>query len=147
MVSTHGRRFTCYTVVGITGVVVNTVLLYLLVSRLGLNHLVAAAISTEVSVLTNFALNDAWTFRDTRAGSWWIVRAAQYNAVALGGMVISLAVLATLTMGLGLHYLVANLFAMAASTLSNYALNTRFTWAGSIQSGPAPQRLSVVADV
>lgn len=145
LVAAHGLRFIRYTVVGGSGVLVNTVLLYLLVSHLGLNHFVAAALASEVSVITNFILNDVWTFRNTRSGGSWLFRGAQYNAVALAGMAISLGVLAALTMGFGLHYLVANLIAIGAATLSNYALNTRFTWAGPVPSKTTPH-LTLVAD-
>lgn len=124
----HGRRLVQFGLVGISGVAVNTAVLYLLVQYGHLNHLIAAAISSEVSIVGNFSLNDRWTFRDSRANSSWLRRAGQYNAVAASGMVISLALLAALTLGLGIHYLLANLIALGAATLSNYALNLRFTW-------------------
>jgi hypothetical protein len=87
--------------------------------------------------LTNFALNDRWTFRDAATETSWLYRGAQYNTVALFGMVISVAVLALLTNGLGVHYLIANLFAIGAATVSNYLLNTHFTWT---LPGRSPER-------
>jgi putative flippase GtrA len=62
-------RFLKFAVVGIVGVVVNTVALYLLTTfvfgeRL---YLAAAAISLELSILNNFYLNEYWTFRDKTA--------------------------------------------------------------------------------
>lgn len=128
MVSRHGNRFVRYALVGGCGVLVNTGILYLLVTFAGLPHLLAAAISSEVSILTNFVLNEVWTFRDAREGSHPLRRAVQYNVVALGGMVITLGVLFALTTWLGMHYLIANLIAIGAATLSNYALNMKFTW-------------------
>lgn len=128
MLSRHGNRFVRYTLVGGSGVLVNTGILYLLVAVAGLPHLLAAAFSSEVSILTNFVLNEVWTFRDAREGSHPVRRAVQYNVVALGGMVITLAVLFMLTTWLGMHYLIANLIAIGAATLSNYALNMKFTW-------------------
>jgi dolichol-phosphate mannosyltransferase len=136
----HGRRLTQFGLVGILGVAVNTTVLFLLVQAGHLNHLVAAGISSEVSILGNFALNDRWTFRDVDCTTSWIRRVMQYNAVALSGMVISLLTLAALTLGLGMHYLLANLVAIGTATLSNYALNTRFTWAR------RPELLPVLAE-
>jgi dolichol-phosphate mannosyltransferase len=125
----HGRRFARFGVVGISGVLVNTGVLWALVSFFGVHHLIAAAISSEVSILTNFALNDHWTFGDHAAEISYLRRAAHYNAVALCGMVLSLGVLAALVDAFGLYYLLANLIAIGASTVSNYLLNMRFTWA------------------
>jgi dolichol-phosphate mannosyltransferase len=125
----HGRRFARFGMVGISGVLVNTGILWMLVTLFGMHHLVAAAISSEVSILTNFALNDHWTFGDHAAEISYLRRAAHYNAVALCGMVLSLGVLAALVDAFGLYYLLANLIAIGASTVSNYLLNMRFTWA------------------
>ena len=113
-------------------------LLYLLAGVGGLNHLVAAAIASEISILTNFGLNDRWTFSAARPTSSRLQRATQYNSVALGGMVISLSVLAALTMGFGMHYMIANVFAMGAATLSNYTLNSHITWASPVKGDLAP---------
>lgn len=137
--SSHGNRFVRYALVGGSGVLVNTGILYLLVTIAGLPHLVAAAFSSEVSILTNFVLNEVWTFRDARAGRHPVRRAVHYNVVALGGMVITLAVLFALTTWLGMHYLIANLIAIGAATLSNYALNMKFTWKVAPMPLPRPE--------
>jgi dolichol-phosphate mannosyltransferase len=136
LVANHGGRLVCYGLVGGSGVLVNMGMLYALVAGAGWNHIVAAGIASELSILTNFALNDRWTFSDRQPGTW-VNRVLQYNAVALGGMVISLTVLAALTGIGGLHYLLANLIAIAVATLSNYVLNMRFTW-GLTPDLPAP---------
>jgi len=125
---THGSRFTRFGVVGILGIGVNTALLYVLSQVVGLDHLLAAALATEVTILFNFALNDRWTFRDAPATLSWIRRAARYNAIALAGLGISLAVFAVLMGELGLYYLGANLVAVGAATVWNYTINARFTW-------------------
>jgi dolichol-phosphate mannosyltransferase len=140
LIEGHGLRLVRFGVVGVFGVLINSVVLFALVEAGHLNHLIAAAIASEVSILTNFAINDRWTFADARSGCAWPVRAAQYNAVAMSGSVISLCVLAVLTMVFGMYYLVANLMAIAAATLSNYMLNTRFTW------GKGAELVPVLAD-
>lgn len=124
----HVRRLSCYGVVGVTGVGVNMAVLYLLVQGAGLHHLVAAAIASEASILSNFLLNDRWTFRDVNSTLSWPRRLLHYNAITLGGTALSLGVLALLTDLLGIYYLLANLFAIGAATVANYVLNSRFTW-------------------
>ena len=124
----HAHRFVRFGVVGGIGAVLNMCVLYLLVQHGGWNHMVAAVIATELAILCNFALNDRWTFRDVTSCHSWTVRLCRYNAIAAGGALISLAMLAILTFGLGMHYLVANLVAIAAGTLWNYVVNSRLTW-------------------
>ena len=114
--------------VGGSGVLVNYAILYLLAGTWGLNYLAAAALATEGAILSNFTLNNLWTFRGARSGGSWARRGLRYNVFALGGLVISVAVLAALTYLLHMHYLVANIFAIGAATLWNYAANYRWTW-------------------
>jgi dolichol-phosphate mannosyltransferase len=116
-------------VVGGSGVLVNMTLLYLLAEGGGMNHVVAAALATEAAILWNFTLNDRWTFSDAETAVPWRWRVLRYNSVALFGLAISVCTLAGLTYWFGLHYLVANLFAIGAGTLWNYTGSCRFTWA------------------
>lgn len=114
-------------VVGASGVAVNTLVLWLL-ARVGSTPVLAAsAIATEVAVLTNFVLNDRWTFRDARHSSVF-GRLLRFNGVALGGMLITVGVLALLTNTTALPLLVANLVAVAGAMVWNYVVNSRWTW-------------------
>jgi putative flippase GtrA len=124
----HAPRFARFGVVGAIGAVVNMAILYLLVDHGGWNHMAAAVIATETAILSNFALNDRWTFRDASSPHNWVVRMFRYNAIAGGGALISLGMLALLTFGFGIHYLIANLIAIAAGTIWNYVVNSRLTW-------------------
>jgi dolichol-phosphate mannosyltransferase len=124
----HAPYLMRFGLVGASGVLVNTALLYLLAEVSGLNHLVAAVFATEAAILSNFALNDRWTFRSSNPGTSVVWRALRYNFIALGGLVISIAVLATLTHFLSFYYLFANLFAIGAATLWNYTANRSWNW-------------------
>ncbi|HEX5165135.1 MAG TPA: glycosyltransferase family 2 protein [Thermomicrobiales bacterium] len=128
LLARHGSRFLRFAAVGGAGVAVNSGLLYIFVSQAGLAPLIAAGVATEVSILSNFALNDAWTFRGVRGNVSRIASAARYNLNALGGFGLSLAVLAFLTQTTGIHYMLANLFAIGSATLWNYVANVRWTW-------------------
>ncbi len=127
-IAAHARCLVRFGLVGASGVVVNTALLYLLIEVGGLNHLVAALLATEAAILSNFALNDRWTFRDSKPAASVVRRAFRYNLIALGGLAISVAVLAVLTYFADFHYLFANLFAIGAATLWNYAASRSWNW-------------------
>lgn len=141
----HERRLLQFALVGTLGVLVNTTLLALLVEVGGLHPVVASALATEAAILGNFALNDRWTFRDAHplhaSARGWMRRAVHYHLVALGGLVVSVGVLAALTGGLRLHYLAANGCAVGAGFLWNYAGNCRLTWSPSLghqRAAPTP---------
>lgn len=69
--------------VGLSGVFVNLGALALL-SALGLVSTLASALAIELSILSNFALNDAWTFAEQRSGSKR-TRLARFQLVSLIG--------------------------------------------------------------
>jgi putative flippase GtrA len=124
----------CFALVGLSGVVVNTVVLAALV-RAGLPLVVAGTLASEAAVVSNFVLNDRWTFRRANAGHHVIVRLLRFNGVALGGIVLSVTVLSALTAYGPLSLLPANLIAIASATGWNYLVNSRWTW----RSAPPPE--------
>lgn len=121
------RRVAKFALVGLTGVVVNLALLAGLTEWAGLHYLVSAAIAIEASILSNFALNDAWTFRDRRFGRWW-ERLWRFNLVSLLALVVNLGVLSLFTEALGVHYLLSELVAIGVGFLANYQGNLSWTY-------------------
>ena len=115
--------------VGLSGAVVNTGVLWGLVWGLGLPVLLASALATEVAILSNFLLNDCWTFRTAAHQGNLVRRLLRFNGVALGGMAITTAVLVALTAHGHLPLLFANLLAVGAAMAWNYVVNSRWTWA------------------
>ena len=128
--SGEGKRFVKFALVGASGVLVNMGLLWLLTEFAGLLYLLSAAIGIECAIISNFTLNDYFTFRDRRAnGSGnFARRLAKFNVVSLGGVGINLLVLWLLSGVLGVNYLVSNLCGIALATLWNYLLNSWWTW-------------------
>ena len=85
------RRLWRFGAVGASGSLVNLGALHLFAAVLGLPELAASAAAVELSVLWNFALNDAFTFRDRRSGRW-PARLLRYHVVSAVGVAIQLAV-------------------------------------------------------
>ncbi|MDD5127810.1 MAG: glycosyltransferase [Dehalococcoidales bacterium] len=123
-------RFIKFCLVGGSGVVVNEGLLWLLTEHGGLFYLVSSAISIETSIVTNYTLNDFFTFSDrrTRGFKSFLKRLGKFNLVSLVGLALNWGILALLSSVLGLHYLLANLFGIAAAIIWNYLANLWWTW-------------------
>jgi len=105
--------------VGLTGIVVNSLLLWLLAdpSTLALNYLFAAVLATQGSSTWNFGLVDAVVYRGPKrhtAFRRWLGFMAMSNAMLL----LRIPLLALLVTGVGLHLLVAN----ALTLLIGFAL-------------------------
>lgn len=118
-------------VVGASGVVVNMGLLYLLTKFAGLYYLFSAVFAIEASILSNFFLNEIWTFADKgRAGvKHFFTRMVKCNAVYLFGVALNLATLWTLTEFAGLYYLLSNFIGILFGFAWNYVANKHWTWA------------------
>ena len=124
----QASRFTRFAVVGTSGVIVNNLVLFLLVERAHWVPVLASLVATEVAILSNFTLNDRWTFADRKAGRHWSSRAVQYNVIVLGGLLVAVITLFALTSWFHIHYLIANLAGIAAGMLWNYTVNFHITW-------------------
>ncbi len=124
------RRFIKFCLVGLSGVGVNEGLLWLLKGSVGLPLFLASAISIEISIISNFTLNNLFTFRDRRFASPKsnLNRLLIFNMVSLGGLGINLGILLLLTEVFGIHYLISNLCGIAVAALWNYTLSTWWTW-------------------
>lgn len=127
------KRFLKFCVVGTTGFGVNIGVFWLLTRIAGLHEpydLVALIIALEISILSNFALNDLWTFRDKRTGGLkaLAVRAVKFNMVSSGAVAIYYAVYTPLTRLLEVYDLLALLFAVFVGLVWNFMMNFLWTW-------------------
>lgn len=124
--------------VGLSGVVVNSTVLWLLVHQAHLVTPLASVIATETAILSNFALNDRWTFHAAAHQRSFGQRLLRFNGVALGGLAITTGALTALTSSTHLHLLLANLLAVGTAMSWNYLLNSRWTW--NLKVGPSHVR-------
>lgn len=122
------ERITRFGIVGVSGVLVNTAILWLLVRGVELAVPLASVLATEAAILSNFVLNDRWTFRSvSRRGSLG-GRLLRFNVVSLGGMAITAVILTALVRYGHLPLLLANLIAVGGAMAWNYGMNIRWTW-------------------
>ena len=123
-------RFFKFCLVGLSGILVNMGLLWLLTELAGLPYLASAAISIETSIISNFMLNDFFTF--TRRGAPgtkpFFNRLWKFNVVSLVGLAINLGVLTLFTEVFNIYYMVSHLCGIVTATLWNYLVNTSWTW-------------------
>lgn len=146
------KRFLKFAVVGGSGVFVNLGIYFLLTRPTGLveslwGRNLAYAISVELSILSNFLLNDRWTFRDRCDGVSFRHRFLRFHVVSGVGFLINWGVFAALnyavqhgamelvgSVALGgqthnLDDMLAAMVGIGAALAWNFAANLLWTWA------------------
>lgn len=114
-----------FAAVGASGALVNLAILHALISG-GADAAIAGPIAIEASVLSNFMLNDRWTFADAREGNF-LRRLARYHAAVAAGAAINLATLLTLVK-LSVHHIIAGAIGIVAGFAANYLLSSLAVW-------------------
>ncbi len=136
-------RFVRFSIVGLSGVVIDMALLYLLSDPRSLAWGLTRSklIAAEAAVLNNFVWNDAWTFRDLvpeqRSLSAALRRLFKFNAICLAGLVLNVALLNLQFNRLGMNRYLANAVAIAVVTAWNFLVNRALAWRVAV-STPSP---------
>ncbi len=123
-----------FATVGLSGVVVDMSVLYLLSdpSTLGWGLTRSKLLAAELAIVNNFVWNDYWTFRDVvapqrGARAWWR-RFAKFNVICLSGLVLNVALLNLQFNVLGMNRYLANAIAIALVMGWNFWLNVKMGW-------------------
>jgi dolichol-phosphate mannosyltransferase len=121
-------RFLLFSTVGAIGVLLASVLLYVLVSVFSMDFLKAQAITTFVAMTGNFFLNNNMTYRDRRLkGRRIFTGLAMFYLACSFGAVINLRIAAS-GKDLGLPWYVAGACGLAVGAVWNYGITSFTTW-------------------
>lgn len=123
---TRYHSFIKFGVVGAVGIAVNEGLL-LAFQAAGVYLLLASVLAIEISIVSNFFMNDLWTFKDRRSGTM-AARFTKFNALMLAGLVVNVGVLDAGVDYLGMVAAIANLLGIAAAFLFRYGLSVKYAW-------------------
>lgn len=118
------HKILCFGLVGLTGIGVNMFGLVIFKNYLPL--LVASFVAIELSIITNFVLNDQWTFKENNYNTF-LHRMISYNGVAAVGMLINMVTLGLLTL-FGVWYVAANFIGILLGFAWNFLGNRKLTW-------------------
>jgi dolichol-phosphate mannosyltransferase len=136
-------RFWKFALVGISGVLVNLLTLITLVEYFDAGPTVAWIVAVGLSILSNFLLNNAFTWRDVRHSSriHFLLRGALAYPVAIVALGANFAVYYPLIKYLGVdfpYYAIAAFLGIVAGTSSNFILSSRFVFRPPTSKGLDP---------
>jgi dolichol-phosphate mannosyltransferase len=125
------QRFLRFGVVGISGLAVDMLMLYLFYDVLKLELTLSLLLAGEVAIVNNFIWNDLWTFGDIakqqRRAHQILKRFLKFNLVCLIGVTLKVMLAKALFQGLQNAYL-SNLLAIAIVTFWNFWVNMKLSW-------------------
>jgi len=137
------NRFVRFGVVGLSGVVVDMGVLFLLSdpSMLGWGLTRSKLIAAELAIINNFIWNDSWTFGDIashqRGFRHRLQRFAKFQLICLGGLVLNTVLLNLQFNLLGMNRYLANAVAIGIVTGWNFWLNFKLSWRAADPELPA----------
>ena len=121
-------RVAKFGVVGITGILINIGILYLLSRRLGLPLVLSSGVAVELAVISNFLLNSTWTFGCHPS----LPRFAKFNVASLAGLTVNVTGVLLLTR-LGFYLLAADLIGVAVGFVVNYMFSVLWVWGRTVR--------------
>lgn len=123
-------RFLKFCLVGGSGVIVNTGMLWLLHGKAGWNISYAVILAIEVAVITNYILNNYFTFADRRKSGFkhFAGNFLRFNFFSLPGGLLNWVTTVVLTNHTSGSYIILNLVGIAIAMLWNYIANNLWTW-------------------
>jgi dolichol-phosphate mannosyltransferase len=125
---TGAEGFARFLAVGVSGLVVNNLVLAAFIELMGLHYLVSAVVATQVSTLWNFSLTEAWVFKQRRTGHSTLNRLVSFLLINNLLLILRGPLLALMVDKLGVHYLISNLVSLAAITLLRYFMADQWIW-------------------
>src|SRR5258708_22121446 len=129
-----GSRFM---LVGLAGIGVNQLLLWMLVSGLHVNYLLGAVLASQGSTIFNFVGVETWVFRGApgRGRKGTLMRFVAFDALNSLSLVLRIPLLYILVSWAGIHYLVGNLVAISVTTVARFVVADSVIWSGRTTKG------------
>ncbi|NOU93073.1 glycosyltransferase [Paenibacillus sp. LMG 31456] len=119
-------RFWKFCIVGGSGVLVNTTV-YVSLVQASLNIVTAFVVASIVSMISNFVLNNRFTWSYSKVDSHW-ARFIKFSVVSVGGILLSSGLVYALYHWLLVNYLLSGWIGIIGGILWNYSLNDSWTF-------------------
>ena len=120
--------FMKYSLVGVSGVFVNLGLYLFLTRYYEISEVVAPLIAIESALISNFILNNFWTFGKRITQSRIRVKFVKFHLVSGFSALINYSAFLTLFLVFGLYDILANLIGIGFAAIVNYLINSNWTW-------------------
>ncbi len=123
-------RFVKYAIVGLSGLFVSNIVLFLCFQYFSMSKSAAIATSIEISIITNFFFNNFWTFKENKLEKAWpLFRGIlTFHAICFSGAIINQAIALKFSANNFMNLYIANALGYIIAAIWNYAVNVGITW-------------------
>ena len=136
-------RFIGFALIGVTGILVNSLFLFLATDKLRVYYLVSAGIATVASTLWNFSLTEAIVYRAQSQAQGRVKRLGWFFVVNVIALVLRTPIIYLMTSVMGIYYVISNLVSLAALTILRFLVADNLIW-GKASSTVASQKSRLV---
>jgi dolichol-phosphate mannosyltransferase len=124
-------NFAKFLLVGMSGLFVNSFVLWAFAELLTMHYLLAAVLATQASTLWNFGLTESWVFGQRETDRSFVGRLVSFLFMNNAMLLLRGPILTLLVSQWGVHYVLANLVSLFIMTLLRYLLADKWIWTGS----------------
>ncbi len=119
------RQFVLYSIIGVSGVLIDVAVYWLLVQWAGVNYQLANCISTSCGITNNFFAN---AFLNFKATDQLFVRYVKFYCVGLLGLGVSAVLLYFFVEVFGLDSLISKALTIVVVVIIQYSLNKKISF-------------------
>ncbi len=121
-------RLAGFALVGASGIFVNSLVLYLVTSKLNIYYLVSVAIATVASTAWNFGLTEFWVYRAAHHPEGRLRRLGLFSVMNLAALALRSPIIYLLTSLFSIHYVVSNLISLVLLTGLRFLTADNMIW-------------------
>jgi dolichol-phosphate mannosyltransferase len=121
-------RLLGFSLVGLSGILVNSLALYVFTDYLHFFYLLSAAFATVISSLWNFAWIEGWVYRTRIGNVGRFQRFFMFFSMNVLALVARIPLIYLLTDVLSIYYVVSNLVSLAVLTLTRFLFADNMIW-------------------
>jgi dolichol-phosphate mannosyltransferase len=121
-------RLLGFALVGATGILVNSLVLYLVTSRLDIYYLYSVGIATIASTIWNFSFTEVLVYRAARHSHGRARRLLMFSTLNVGALLVRGPVIYFLTSMFGVNYLISNLITLVLMTGVRFLASDYMIW-------------------
>lgn len=122
-------QYLTFASIGALGAIINTSVLYVLTSFIGVYYLLSAIIGTETAIISMFFLNNRFTFDPKKEGFKEILYGIlRSNTVRIGGIIVQISLLYLLTDLAGVYYILSNIIGIFVASIVNFIAEKHWNW-------------------
>ena len=124
----QSEEFIRFVLVGFSGLLINLGTYIFMTRKIGLDFALACPIAIELSIISNYLLNNIWTFRYRVVKIPFFRRLLRFHLVAALAGSLNYLIFLILVYIMSIHDIVANIIGVSFGVLVNYYFNSIWTW-------------------